>query len=270
MQRDATAYLQSWSSELTAKKDRVRNLIGDAHWLSDGFHKEEIIRDFLVRYLPSSITVGHGFVVTSELENGCSNEIDILVSDSTIHSPLFNEGQLQIVPPSSVLAYLEVKSEFNSGSLASALKLVTSTQTILAEGIDASEVWRGICFCSVPSSRRADSVLDTIEREIKKLFSISCDDVAATGASYSNKLPLCLATFEDFSVFISEGDSADQVKIRLFESKGLSLAVAVAGIFAVVRHRFNGAIAGELDTIIENLPFDPPKIRVVDIGAANV
>jgi len=42
---DFSGYLGSWAAELGARQNRVRMLIGDAHWLSDGHHKEAILRE---------------------------------------------------------------------------------------------------------------------------------------------------------------------------------------------------------------------------------
>lgn len=51
-------YLESWSNELIARASRVRQLIGSRHWLSDGHHKEMLVREFLKRYLPVTLEIG--------------------------------------------------------------------------------------------------------------------------------------------------------------------------------------------------------------------
>jgi len=55
-------YLASLSAELRAQATRVRDLIGDRHWLSDGHHKEYLLKDMLARHVPSSVAVSRGFV----------------------------------------------------------------------------------------------------------------------------------------------------------------------------------------------------------------
>ena len=47
---DAQAYFRSLTEEISALKDRIRNFIGDAHWLSDGLWKESVIKAILRRY----------------------------------------------------------------------------------------------------------------------------------------------------------------------------------------------------------------------------
>jgi len=42
---------------ILALSDRVRHLIGDKHWLSDGEHKEQLIRKGIEAILPDGIKV---------------------------------------------------------------------------------------------------------------------------------------------------------------------------------------------------------------------
>ncbi len=58
------SYFKSLSLEFTALKDRVRNFIDDAHWLTDGEWKETVLRTILSRSLPQDILIGRGFIVT--------------------------------------------------------------------------------------------------------------------------------------------------------------------------------------------------------------
>ena len=111
----AATYLESWGLELTARQNRVRLLIGDAHWLSDGHHKEAILREFLQRYLPSEVVCSTGFIRAATPEKRCSPEVDILVYSGRVHLPYFSEGGISIVDPASVLANIEVKSSFRDG-----------------------------------------------------------------------------------------------------------------------------------------------------------
>jgi hypothetical protein len=48
-------YLKSIADELTVQANRVRDLIGNAHWLSDGHHKEYLLTALLQRHLPSGL-----------------------------------------------------------------------------------------------------------------------------------------------------------------------------------------------------------------------
>ncbi len=100
------AYFYSLATEVEALKDRVRYLIEDAHWQTNGEWKESVIRQVLRRHLPQSVSVGRGFVVT---ETATSRQIDVLIVDSG-KPVLFRDGHLTFVTPDAVLGVIEVKS----------------------------------------------------------------------------------------------------------------------------------------------------------------
>ena len=41
---------ESLGKELLDVKDRVRYLIGDSHWVSDGEHKEAVLKEVISRF----------------------------------------------------------------------------------------------------------------------------------------------------------------------------------------------------------------------------
>ncbi|HHI87436.1 MAG TPA: hypothetical protein ENK03_00645, partial [Candidatus Cloacimonetes bacterium] len=65
---DAKAFQKSITDELLIVKDRVRKLIGNAHWVTDGRHKESVLKDVIKRFLPKNISVGTGFVISKRAE----------------------------------------------------------------------------------------------------------------------------------------------------------------------------------------------------------
>lgn len=103
---DINSHLKSLSSEIDALKNRVRDLIDDAHWLTDGEWKESVLRTMLRRYLPANIGVGRGFVVRPD---SCSRQIDILLYD-TAKPVLYRDGDLVMVTPDAVEGIIEVKA----------------------------------------------------------------------------------------------------------------------------------------------------------------
>lgn len=107
-------YLKSISQELDATKNRVRHLIGDRHWLTDGEHKEAVLRKVLRDLMPDKIGVRHGFVVDESKEP--SSQIDILLIDKLNKPTLFKDGDLAIVTPDCVLGIVEVKTKINSNT----------------------------------------------------------------------------------------------------------------------------------------------------------
>jgi hypothetical protein len=113
-----SSYFQSLSQELDALKGRVRNLINNKHWLTDGEWKESVLRAVLKRHLPKSVEVGRGFVITP---NGTSSQIDILIYDST-KPILFQDGDLVFVTRDAVIGVIEVKSSLTLTTLRKSLK----------------------------------------------------------------------------------------------------------------------------------------------------
>ncbi len=114
---DVQSHFRSLADELWALKNRVRNFIDDAHWLTDGEWKESVLRNILNRHMPANVSIGRGFVVTP---NSCSSQIDILIYDSS-NPILYKDGDLVFVTADSVKAVIEVKSRITDGNLHQAL-----------------------------------------------------------------------------------------------------------------------------------------------------
>jgi len=55
-------FQESITKELEVVRDRVRNLIGDAHWGEEGRYKEAVLKNVIRRFLPSNLSIGTGFV----------------------------------------------------------------------------------------------------------------------------------------------------------------------------------------------------------------
>ena len=108
-------YQISLNQELDIIKNRVRNLIGDAHWGEDGRYKEEKLKQILKTRLPQNLSVGTGFILNqiSHNENIVSKQIDIIVYENNI-PPIFIENDFVIVTQNSVKAIIEVKSNLKS------------------------------------------------------------------------------------------------------------------------------------------------------------
>jgi hypothetical protein len=113
IQSDFLEYHKFIAEELNATKDRIRNLIGDSNWQTDGEHKEAVLRKVLRNYLPESARVGKGFVCFKNNYtnyNNNSTQIDILIT-AYDRPTLFKDGELVMVTPDAVQAIIEVKSK---------------------------------------------------------------------------------------------------------------------------------------------------------------
>ncbi|NOT63127.1 MAG: hypothetical protein HOP19_23205 [Acidobacteria bacterium] len=104
---NVAAYFETLASELDSLKDRVRQLISDHHWLSDGEWKETVLRSVLRRHLPASIKIGRGFVIKPDSP---SKQIDVLIYDSSMPT-LFLDGDIVMVTPDAVRGIIEIKTK---------------------------------------------------------------------------------------------------------------------------------------------------------------
>lgn len=124
---DLIEYHKSLHMELNAVRNRVRQLMDDVHYLTDGELKESVLRSVLRRYLPNNISVGRGFI-----HNGrrCSKQIDILLYSSD-HPVLFRDGDLVFVTPDAVKGIIEVKTNLNYTTINTAIEQLNEQANII-------------------------------------------------------------------------------------------------------------------------------------------
>lgn len=96
---------QTLAEEFLVTRDRVDHLTD--HRGTKGGFKESVLRTILRRFLPTSLTLGTGFIVDEA--NQSSSQIDILIVDSN-YPTLFKDGDLMIVTPNAVRGIIEVKT----------------------------------------------------------------------------------------------------------------------------------------------------------------
>jgi hypothetical protein len=143
MERNVKQFQESITKELVVIKDRVRNLIGDAHWGEEGRYKEIVLRNVLRRFLPNNLSIGTGFIVNA---NTCSKQIDIIIYDNTMPL-LFSEGDFIITTHLNVKGIIEVKSKITPSTLTEIIrKFDDSIQDFICEYNDSirKEVFLGI------------------------------------------------------------------------------------------------------------------------------
>ncbi|MGR3174159.1 MAG: DUF6602 domain-containing protein [Candidatus Scalindua sp.] len=133
-------FQKSITKELDVIKDRVRNLIGSAHWGEEGRYKEEILKNTIRRFLPNNISVGTGFINT---ENDISKQLDIIVFDNT-KPLLFSEGDFVITTPSNVLGVIEVKSNQNVTELRETIFTFEQSVQILERNQNGNKRFYGL------------------------------------------------------------------------------------------------------------------------------
>jgi len=133
-------FQESTTRELEVVKNRVRNLIGDANWVEEGRYKEAVLVNVIRRFLPSSLSVGTGFVIKSENRHArderitVSKQIDVIVYDNGI-PVLFSEGDFIITTPRNVRAIVEVKTKVVNNQLREILSAAIWNAKIVGRSI---------------------------------------------------------------------------------------------------------------------------------------
>ena len=102
---------------------------GSAHHGEDGRFVEELLREYLSKYLPKGLEILTGFILRPAVKTGIagrerkndidknSSQLDIIVYDSERY-PIFQRfGNSSIVPPEGVVAIISVKKHLNDGDI---------------------------------------------------------------------------------------------------------------------------------------------------------
>ena len=118
---DIREFQRSITQELDVVKNRVRNLIGDAHWGEEGRYKEAILKNIIKRFLPSNLSVGTGFILNNNTEHDISRQLDIIIYENTLPA-LFIEGDFIVTTLKNVRGIIEVKSRISSSSIRSVIE----------------------------------------------------------------------------------------------------------------------------------------------------
>ena len=100
-------FQKSIGKELLTIKDRVRNLIGDAHRGEEGRYKESVLKKMIREYLPHNLSIGSWFIVS---KSHISKQIDIIIYDNR-YPVVFRDEDFVIITQDMVKAIIEVKSK---------------------------------------------------------------------------------------------------------------------------------------------------------------
>ncbi len=139
-------YLISLANELEAQANRVRDLIGDRHWLSDGHLKEYLLIELLRRHLPAGMIASRGFVVSPQDPDQCSTEQDILILDTLLEAPLLNQGGLCIALPQTVRAAISVKTTLKAKTIRESVEGLQSVRNVVRRAGDPRRLWCGAYY----------------------------------------------------------------------------------------------------------------------------
>jgi len=148
IQQDFIAYHKSIGSELKNAQDRIRNLIGSSHWLTDGEHKENILRGIISDFSPEKYRIGTGFICYpgSEKEaDKSSGQLDILITSKN-QPTLYKSGDLHCITPKHASAIIEVKTKVKRGKKLTKIikKLSSQIKRIRESSGNSGLCWAGL------------------------------------------------------------------------------------------------------------------------------
>ena len=109
-------FQESITQELNVVKNRVRNLIGDAHWGEEGRYKEAILKNIIRKFLPKNLSVGTGFILNNNNQQHISRQLDIIIYENSL-PVLFSEGDFIVTTLKNVRGIIEVKSKITPNTI---------------------------------------------------------------------------------------------------------------------------------------------------------
>lgn len=163
IEQNLLAYRESISEELDIAKNRVRRLIGSAHWQTDGEHKESVLRKVIRALAPETLRIGRGFVCFPQ-DRESSGQIDILITSKS--SPtLYRDENLVFVTSNAAEAIIEVKTELKKGAkFKQALrKLTDELEKIRSRSNRSEPCWGGLFIYNSHPSLSHEYVLESLQ-----------------------------------------------------------------------------------------------------------
>jgi hypothetical protein len=117
---------QTSSSSMRSKFEEIR--IAVEHRGLKGNANEQIVSEFLEKYLPSKIGFCTGEVIDSDGKR--SKQIDVLAYDAATAPQFFQVGDIRILPVESVYAVFEVKAFLNKDEIKNAFNNMLAIKSL--------------------------------------------------------------------------------------------------------------------------------------------
>lgn len=93
-----------------------------------GEAREIIVRQFLQKYLPKSLGIGHGEIVSAIGQ--VSKEMDVVIYDGLKCPILYEKGDIQVFPSEGVYCVIQVKSHLDSIALVDCIENIKSAKDL--------------------------------------------------------------------------------------------------------------------------------------------
>lgn len=187
-----------WSSEVQAlvkTYQQFETLVpankgdGAGHKGEDGRFVEDLLREYLIRYLPSGLEVLTGFILRPAVKTGehgrerkkeqdkHSSQLDIIIFDSGNYPVFQRFGNSVIVPPEGVVGIISVKKHLNDGDIQKECQALFSAATLCEtlKSNDPKDKVRGpyLALVSVKANieKMQTDVLDWVYGQMKTVYS---------------------------------------------------------------------------------------------------
>jgi hypothetical protein len=117
---------RSSSASLRSKFEEIRASV--EHRGLKGCANEQIVSEFLEKYLPSKIGFCTGEIIDSN--GGRSKQTDVLAFDAASAPQIFQSGDIKILPIESVYAVFEVKAVLNKAEIEKAFSNMQTVKSL--------------------------------------------------------------------------------------------------------------------------------------------
>jgi hypothetical protein len=221
MTPEKIAFFLSQTEELVAQADRVRSLIKDSHWYTDGAFKEALLLDSVRRRLPMGMQARRGFVLSDDFAE-CSKEQDCIIHERLNATPVFEAVDFQIVKPTGVVGLVSVKTKFHKDEFLDALRGLVSALKIIAEQSGSQVPFIGAFFFDQDASVQDK----TVDGWVKELFEDHTLPVIQRSSLDGDRAmaPMYLATLRNKFVRIDCG-TEPQVRTLQYDIANLASAL---------------------------------------------
>jgi len=194
---DGIRIQEYWSNEMDAllKTYRQSEILlpsttgsGSSHNGEDGRFVENLLKEYLKRYIPNDLEILTGFILRPEVKTGLkgrerngegdlhSTQLDLIVYDSA-HYPIFQRiNDTVIVPPEGVIAIISVKKTLNDNDIAKELIALKEASKLCKTLDNKSQAVRGPYLGLVSMNSNIDKKSGTEEWIFNKMLEAYSDE----------------------------------------------------------------------------------------------
>jgi len=244
---DPTKFLESLNSELESQACRVRNLIGSAHWVSDGRHKESLVSNVVARYLPDGYRISSGFGINVGTVGEVSRELDVTILDCQGDSPILDQFGSSIGAFENLAGVVSVKSKLTKKSFLQTIENLASVAI-------PTKDYKSPMKCCLTTFFFDDEIANCLStaNEIKRWFDKDSD--FASHLKAVSDFPFVVGTTSNLFIRCRRVEKVDDTSVNqlcFYESPKLSFALLVSFIQSSLSLR-TGKGTTTLQTLVDN------------------